>query len=270
VIGLCNIREDLHNILSCCSDEQFEKLNVGDKFPKLNGVFIDWVDTPNRRKPIKEYAFQAAVVSHYSKKNTPMVIFDRYMSITDKEEKWLKKFNTHLLEPALDYRTGFEYMPYWLDVEHCEQRLMESHVERDIDVGFKGSRASSSFEKYYIEFMRKYPDRVVFYKDDFDWERTKMTVAVDSDTNYSIGHLNYHTVNALAHGCLVIIPEEHKYCGSLFNRNVIDRIEWIDYLIDLSEDAREGAVLDVYNNIRTTFPEFDISNVAERIVRKMK
>lgn len=275
MIGLCNVTDDIYSILSYRSDDQYVKLNVSNEFPKkLNGVFIDWMNTPDRKNPNDKSAFQAAIISYYSKKKVPIAIFDRYMCITEKEQEWLSKFNnTYLFEPALNNRKEFDYMPHWININYSQDDMMNNRRKRKIDIGYKSNRKIDAFEKYYIEFMRKFTDKIVIYKNDFDWKDVKFTIAIDTDYNYNIGYLNSDVIDALSNGCMVLLPIEHKYYGNLFYPNVVNGINGISFIVHnlgMYIDGRDGAVLDIYEKMKNNYSEFDIVNTVERIVRRMK
>jgi len=264
MIGIYNIQQDLEEVIS-------KRLDVGvlttdiHNLPDLNGLIIDW-QMRIGKKPPKEFAYQAALISNYTKKkNTPIIIYDRHMCIKEDEYKWLSRFDIHLFEPALNNRKHFVYLPHWMDIS--EEKLLEHDNEnRDIDLGFIGDRHNKSFEKYYIEYMKKFTTYNVIYNDsDLKWENVKCMVAIDSENNYDIGYLNNHTFNALSRGCMVILPKEHKYFGNMFPW-VTDNINDINYCIEtFSNDIRMGAVLDIYNNIKDNFPEFTIEYTADKM-----
>lgn len=260
MIGLFNVDKGLAKFLVADTVELSDK---DSEFIKLDGLFIDWVGTQNPKKPSKQFAHQAALVSYYTKKNIPIVIYDRFMCMSNKEYSWLKKFNVHFFEPALNNRRSmFQYLPHWIDTSKFDH-LLENKNRRNIDVGFKGNRRNESFEKYYVEYMRRFPGRVVRYKDVFDWYNVKYTVAIDSQHSYNIGYFSFNVIDALSKGCMVLLPVEHKYYGNLFYMNVINDIGWMDYHVMVnSDDIRMGAVEEVYNTIDDRFPEFKVEHAA--------
>ena len=106
-------------VISQHPDEIFlEKLNltygiIDEVNPNANGLFIDWVP----KVPVHEDAWikQASLLQAHIKSGIPIVIFDRKMSLTEKEVNWCKKFNVYLFEPFLNSgRSGFQYLPEWL------------------------------------------------------------------------------------------------------------------------------------------------------------
>jgi hypothetical protein len=261
MIGLYNlVDKDLYGSLSTLKTIQ---LKNNTKFPNLKGLFIDWIDTSNKKKPSKDYAYQAALISYYSKKNIPLVIFDRYMCITSKEYKWLRKFNTYLYEPALNYRRGFEYQPYWIYID--EERIFSfEDDEREYTLGHTG-QMYDSLEKYYKNFEGLYPDTTIQYNVD-DWKNVNYMIAIDSKKNYDIGHLNMNVINALQDGCMVLCPIEHKYYSNLFQGNTVEDIGSIMYwTYNYTQMMRVDAILGVYKTIEERYSEFTIKQTVENM-----
>jgi len=257
-IGLYNADKRLLKSLSA----KISIIELDTSFPKLKGLFIDWVDTINRKKPSKKFAHQAALISYYSKKNIPIMIYDRHMCITQKELKWLKKFYAHLFEPALNNRRDFEYLPYCIEMD--DNKLLDYEGGREYHLGHIGLQ-TDSFEKYYVGHREKFPDSNVHYKVE-DWEEIKYMVAIDSKHNYSIGYLNQNIIDALEHGCMVLCPIEHKYYSNMFYGNVVGDINFIDYWMNMNHDMRIASIMGVYENVKERYPEFTIEYWAKRII----
>lgn len=236
-------------------------------FPKVDGLIIDWVYTPNKKNPSKEFAHQAFLTNEYIKKGVKTVIFDKHMSITDSEYKWLSKFNTMFFEPALNNRRFFGYLPHWIGMDDNKLLdLEETTSDRKIDLGYIGPRNIDTFEKYYIEYMKKYNHRVVSYKDvDLDWKNVKCAIAIDS--NYNIGHMSSHVLDALSNGCMVLCPVEHKYFTSMFYGNVVEEVDSIEYWIKhMTHEMRFASVLSIYKIIEERFPEFTLKYAVDKVL----
>ena len=252
--------EDLYGSLSTLKTI---KLNSEVKFPELRGLFIDWINTPNKVKPSKEYAHQAALISYYSKKNIPIIIFDRYMCITSKEYKWLTKFNAYFYEPALNYRRGFEYQPHWMRLDDNEL-LSFDEDEREYVLGHIGPQ-TDSFEKYYNSYHKKFPDSNFDHRVE-SWKEIQYMVAIDSKKHYNIGYLNYDIINAMSNGCMVLYPIEHKYFTNIFESIIVKDVNDIMYWTHtLTQIMRIDFMMGVYRNIRERYPEFTIKNTIENM-----
>lgn len=274
MIGLLNADVDLIPNMKNIGERKMLNIDIGTGIPSnLKGLYIDWLKKPTKGKS-KGYVYQAAILDKYIKKKIPIVIFDRYMCITNKEYKWLNRYNVTLYEPAINNRIGFHYMPFPIDIDKYESRMLNEMEEekprpRSIDIGFKGNRKNDSFDKYIISYIKKQPDKNVLYNDEnLDWNDVKWTIAIDNDENYSIGHLDYNIVEAMKYGCDVIIPKEHKYYLGLFNNtdNSFNLIHY--YVANYTGKTRQHSIIARFDNMRELYPEFDMKNVAEIILSK--
>jgi len=259
-IGLYNADNGLYQSLSSFKTI---KLNSDTKFTALKGLFIDWIDTNNKNKPSKEYAYQAALISYYSKKNIPIVIYDRFMCISSKELKWLKRFNTHLYEPALNNRKDFIYQPHWMELD--DYKLLElENDEREYDLGHTG-QMSDSLDKYYKDCEKKYADIPILYNVD-SWRHVKSMIAIDSKRSYNIGYLNQSIIDALTNGCMILCPIEHKYYSNMFHGNIVEDIDSVHYWVKhMSGTMRIANSIGVYESIRARYPEFTIENTIKNM-----
>lgn len=269
MIGLLNADVDLVLMLKNTRRDTLD-INIGIGIPSnLKGLYIDWLQKPEKGKS-KEYVYQAAILDRYIKKKIPIVIFDRYMCITDGEYKWLSKYNVTLYEPALNNRVGFNYMPFPIDIDKYESQMLEIEepTPRSIDIGLKGDvTKSSSFNKYIVDYIKKQPDKNVVYNDEnLDWDDVKWTVAIDSSHNYQIGHLDHNIIESVKHGCSVIIPKEHKYYIGLFN-HIYTPLSFLHYFVaNYSDTMRLYDNIARLDNMRKIYPEFDMKNVADTIL----
>lgn len=253
------LRESLSSII--------EITNVHKSFPIIDGLFIDWESTNDRERPSKKFVHQAALVNHYAKKKIPIVIYDRNISINKVEYDWLIKFNVFLFEPALNNRSGFGYMPHWIKPFDLLDDSLDNISDRNIDIGYVGDRNTPSFEKYYIEYMKKYNKRNVVCNDSvIDWSKVRYTMAIDNQFSYKIGYINENIVNALNSGCMVLLPKENRYHQGMFYPYVVNNIEEIEYFVSMeNEYVRVSSLLCLYDNIEKNFPEFSLNYTIELI-----
>lgn len=283
MIGLYNVEKNMVQRLS--EPLSAYSFLIGDtKFPKLDGLIIDCVSKDN----YKSWVYQAALIEEYSKK-TKIVMFDRHFSITKKEFDWLKKFNVTFFEPAINYRKGFDYLPYWVDtlyVDWSSDCVRETHLAysyRDMEDRLK------SFEKYYKEYARLFPDKNVSYstfvlndikKKEYednnlnfykmiDFKNVSYSIMIDSKKNYEIGYLDENVFNIIKHGCVPILPKEHKYFHALFDGLIVSDVADIDYLTSMSGIC-SAFLEDIMDNLYTLYPEFLIKNVAEVLINCFK
>ena len=205
MIGVISFKENIVSKLG----ESLPVTNVYDLvdrgFPKLDGLFIDWIDQSIMPD---EYAMQAAVIEKYVRTKIPVVIFDGELAMTKREYDWLKKFKVFFFEPALQNRREFGYLPHWLDNIKTD---FEREEERPFALAYSTINLEDklrSFEKYYRKYALLFPDKKVLYQTEkldkvkhqqyerdnmvnqaiIDWEEVDFTILVDSKRNYEIGY----------------------------------------------------------------------------------
>jgi len=261
--------------------------NTEENFPEIDALYIDWLprNIPNMVSWGKEkLAIQAAVVDYYANQKKAIVLFDRYLDINEREYKYLNKFDTTFFEPAVKYRSGFEFLPPWT---YCydlvELPTFGGKEERSVDLGYIGTLKNrmKCFEKYYVEFASLYPKfnvnynsslpkpKIDEYKDarvtkkEFTYRDMKCFILIDTPRNYEIGYLNPDIFDIISMGCFPMLPVEHRFYHSVFE--VVKDIKYIPFNINGWIKVREVMLLDIYNRIKTIFPEMDIKNTVETI-----
>lgn len=261
-----------------------DKKEKGEDVPEVDALVIDWL--PRNVVNKDKLAVQATIVDFYanSKKKPTMVLYDKYLDITEREFKYLKKFNTHFFEPAVKYRDGFTFLPPWTEKRDLVT-LPEFGGDRYVDLGHIGTLKNrlGSFEKYYVNFSGLYPKynthymaslpkiKVEEYKDadctkeEFTYLNMKCFMLIDTPRNYEIGYLNPNVFQAMYRGCFPMLPEEHRYYHSVFT--VIRDIKDISYYIEAYNKVHELVLLDIYDNIMSVFPEMNIKNTVD-VLRK--
>lgn len=273
------IKEELENY------EEITLVKEGSEMPKLDGLFVDW--KPNNQE---SFIFQAAAVDHYVR-NIPVVIFDRFMSMTGKEYNWLKKFNTTLFEPAINHRREFEYLPEWVRIP--EDIEIEIPEELKYDISYFGYILDKvkMFEKYYESFASMYPKNKVGYfafdkgierRKEEQWRNSNLTamrkpeyfssrfhVIIDSVKNMEIGYLDSNNITSMMNGIVQILPREHKYFNCMFKPMVVDNISDLDYIVTMfgREDLRKLVIEDTLKSIKKYYPEFTVEYACDKIRR---
>jgi len=91
------------------------------------------------------------------------------------------------------------------------------------------------------------------------------TILIDSKRNYEIGHLNPWTFYIMENGCVPILPLEHRFFGNMFHKLTVENVEDVDWIIRGLAKVKWTLLEDIYNNIKTLYPEFLIDNVTEVI-----
>ena len=249
------------------------------ELPDVDAVLIDWI--PRYVTDKNKLANQAAIVDYYASSKKPVVLYDKYLDITEREFKYLKKFNVYFFEPAVNNRDGFIFLPPWTE----ELKLMDLPWDgkKEIDLGHIGTLKNrlKSFESYYVDLAEQFPKYTVHYtaslpkhkideyknagvsRKEFSWNDIKCFVLIDTPNNYEIGYLNPDVFDAMYMGCFPLLPKEHRYYHSVFPP-VKDIIQ-VSLEIDCYNGVGTTTLLDIYENISKTFPEMLISNTVDTI-----
>jgi len=265
----------------------FKKLDIPVAFRNMKndditGLFIDWVP----KIPIYEDAWmaQASLLQKYIKSEIPIVIYDRTFSLTEKEVKWVKKFdNVHLFEPALySERAGFRYLPEWIsnfeitiDDEDRNYDVVYSHHNLEYNI--------HNFEKWFKDYARLFPDKKVAYSSfsdisEFKKEEYKndnlsflyqhhpiyhegnITVAIDTPKAYEMGYFNPMYFHAMNLGCLPLLPVDHKYFHAMFEGLVVKDIKEMDYYISSFSYIKDVCIEEIFDRIKTEWSEFTLDH----------
>lgn len=276
-IGIYNIDNDLRSELS--KSIEIYDLKDSSDFPKLDGLVIDWVNKEN-----DSFLAQAAIIEHYVRESIPVVIYDRFMCVTPKEHGWLKKFNVTFLEPALNNRIDFEYLPQWTNLTYKIEKTQ-------FDLGYIGkiNRRVKLFEKYYVQLISLWPDKTIkFESSDVidekkidEWNKSgiffdlgneynfKFSVLIDSPHNIDIGYLPNNLFEMMKHGVMVLCPVEQKYFQGMFPQLLVKKPSEVEYFIKSFDNLREVVIEEVYENIQSNYPEFTIEYACDIIKRKL-
>lgn len=276
MIGLLNIKDDLRRSLDVGPFVDLDKTAPND----LDGIYIDWVPKSNKNR----YLRQALVIEMYVKKKRPIVIFDRFFSLTYKEFLWLSKFNSFFFEPAVNFRRGFDYMPQWTDGKVGTW----DEDKKSIDMAYQNDNLNeciATLEKYYRNYSSLFPDKIVRYSGgintakkkqysdvsemehipELDWGDVKYTVLIGSKTEYRVGYLRDDLFDIMKKGVLPLLPIEHRFFGSMFNGLVVKDVQDVDYYISLFGKVKTEVIEDIFDNMKKYNPEFDIKFTTERI-----
>ncbi len=284
MIGILSDRTD--DIFLDKLDLPFKTVDTFDPKNPLNvdGLFIDWVP----KTPAYEDAWmkQASLLQGNIKTGMPIVIFDRGISLTEKEVKWCRKFNTYLFEPALNSgRTGFDYLPEWTSA--LEINLDDE--DREYDLVYSSPNVEyylKEFERWFKEFSRLFPDKKVAFSSykkmsDFKigeykdenlvmgsyplFNEGNFTVAIDVDLSYQIGYLNPLYFFAMVSGCLPILPIDHKYFHGMFKNLIAKDIKELEYYVSLYWKVKNVIIEEIFDRVKTEWPEFTVDHAASVI-----
>jgi len=245
----------------------------------IDGLFIDWV----AKTPVNEDAWmkQASLLQKYIKE-VPIVIFDRYLSLSPKEVEWVKKFNVKLFEPALySGRYGFEYLPEW--ISNFEIAIGDEDREYDVVYSYHNIEYQlKEFENWFRDYARLFPDKKVAYstfkitdfkKEDYKengltflehhhpiFNEGKFTVAIDQIQSYQMGYLSPLVFFSMNLGCLPLLPEKHKYFQGMFKGLIVSDLKEMDYYVSLYGRVKDVLIEEIFDRIKTEWSEFTVEH----------
>lgn len=256
--------------------------DINDISSDLSGLFIDWV--PKLTGYEDAWMKQASLLQLYIKSNIPIVIFDRYFYLNEKETNWVKKFNVKLFEPALNSgRTGFGYLPEWIESFDIDT---EYNDKREYDLIYSGIDYNVfEFEKWIVEYSSLFPDKRIGYsignlssefkKEEYKkknlieikngYREGKTTLAIDSDESYRIGYFDKRYFEAMNNGCLPFLPIQHKYFHGLFNGLIVEDIKELDLHISMYAKLKDVLIEEIFKRVKSDWNEFTIDHATDII-----
>jgi len=220
-------------------------------------IFIDWLDEGKINTDPALLVQQAEILESAVKQNLITLIFDRNLSLKEKEINWLSKFNNVvLLEPALNYRQNFVYLPFGVN------------IPKDFDLFEKGHRDdlyySSEFndetKKFYEDFTGNNPEITLSE----NLEKSKYTVLVPSAFEASIGYLPDIQVY-LKHDVIPLLHYRSKYFVLMFRELTLYNQNDLKNLINIYPAIDWALMKSLYDRIDKFFPEMKIQNVVKKI-----
>jgi hypothetical protein len=293
MIGLLNTSGDLKDALA----SQFEICDFDiqvfepDSSPSLGGLFVDWLP---QEMDEKHFFRQAAILQDYVKKGIPVVLFDRYTTIDQKQYRWLSKFNVTFLEPRINFREGFEWQPQWASPLPKKFEVPNTG-KREIGIAYEGPLATQlkSFEKYYMTYATIFPDVEVVYhctdlnvwkgqsqidklkhfedhnlvKSEFDFSFVDVAVLIGSYKDYNSGYLPNNLFTMLNKGCIPLLPIEHRFFATMFDQLIIRNERDLDYAFRSFPKVKQVIIEEIYDNIFKRFPEFQLHYMVEKLKR---
>lgn len=258
----------------------------------IDAVYIEYI--PYNSNNPQPFVLQTETFKFYLKKKIPVVVFDKYLAIKPDEARWLKKQNVKLLEPAINYRPDFRYLPQFCPKIHSIDTLKLNKVEpRAVTIGFKGIIFDklNSFEKYLVEFGKNYPSFSTKYSDssNISKEKTeeytnlnvildknlkysdiKCTVLLGSVRDYTIGYLNPDLFTILENNVIILLPEEHRYYHALFSDTVIKELNDMVFVAQTYDFVYLGYIANVYHRIDKLYPEFKLEHTVDFIKKEIE
>jgi hypothetical protein len=268
MIGTYNINEKLFNGLS-----KILPISKMENTVKADGIILQWIPLSKDEKSIK----QIQLIQNNIKK-IPILIIDKDMIIEPKEYNWMKKFNVKLYEPAVKNRDCFGFLPDFIDfseINYSEDKKYEIAYENDV--------ITDSFEKYYCLLSSKHNVKVackihnitkekkevykklnIDFNSDFDWKDVSTTIVIGNEKDYRIGNLNVDLFSKIQYGCLPLIPEEHRFFGSVME-TLIKNYNDIFFYMGYNKGIKKLLLDDIFNRFKKYYPEFTLEYQCEEI-----
>jgi len=276
MLGILNVKQDIRECLQEHVDIAGLDLLEGVDFPEISGLFIDWVTNES-----SSFTKQATLIEHYAKTGVPTVLFDRFFGITHQEYTWLSKYNVSFLEPAVINRVGFDFFPQWTTPLKKDWD-MKAIEKPPITLAFHGTLKDklTSFEKYYVPYADMFPDeRVVVsthknelkwyppnikFENEIDWSYVAFSLIIGSREEYMKGVLPLDIFDIMKRGCMVLLPQEHRFFQLLHSPNISDERD-LDYYIKHPE-LRFVEIEEIFGNLENYYPEFTVKYCVDKLL----
>ena len=265
-LATCNVSDELRTELSLEKNYGWVSQTDGDI------LFVDWL--PTSFDVPGELLKQVKMIERFVKDKKPIILFDRFLSLSFKEQKFLKKTKVFFLEPALNYRRDFSYQPCWIEVpaSHLAMDISPFDKKKKIDIAFLGNPKGKldSIEKC-IHSIQEYNDHLTIgfkhldmegVETDFEMEDCKTTVMMYSEKEERIGYLDPNLANYLKAAVIPLGTQKYfsllnpEYTRTNANSNV-----------NSYSNYGYGTVWGIYERIHNWYPEMRIQNTAQNIAQ---
>ena len=199
-------------------------------------------------------------------------------------------------------RKGFNYLPEW--IHNFEVRIDDEDREYDLAYSSHNIEYYvKEFEKWFKDYARLFPNKKVSFSSfeisDFKLEEYKnnkqvckkynlnleyknnnlinlqynqsifdsaaFTAAIDTKKSYEIGYFNPVNFLAMNRGCLPLLPFEHKYFHGMFNGLIMKDLKEMDYYVSLYGRVKDIIIQEIFDRIKTDWPEFTVDYAASVI-----
>ena len=270
----------MSNIFINVNDSSFlEMFSARTEGIKQTFAFIDWVPSS---LSTERFVSQIQAIKECQDKQTPTVIFDRYSSMTVDETVFLlKQTNTILLEPVINPRPGFRFMPYWIHFK--EHRFSDFQEDRKFQTGYKGNIFTNDLEAVMLSAVKdgfsvgldiklskeKYDIlKTVISINKFDYSQFVTMILTGTQDDYDrgsipdISHLMYN-------GTVPMLYHKHKWLHSIFRHFIIYDNKDIRWAIKLYKNCGCGFIEQMQKNILEYIPEMEANNFITSILEKI-
>jgi len=263
-------------------------LNVDNHFTSLANkmtdgkgdevLFVNW--KPASKKKSRDLDQEKIIKS--TPKDVRMVVFDRYRALTEGDVTYLLKRNAILLEPTLNPRPGFLFMPYW--ITRTDLPLDSWSNNRTFHTGYKGEGLSTEAEAILAKAVKNYNSlsvgisvdekiqssrysviRELMYVGDYKWNDFNTTILTGSEFDYHYGVLPDIT-NHLKYGVIPLLDHKHKWFHALFKEFILFDTYPISWYNKNFGSIYYGFIEQLYKNIEDYMPEMLIENFVNTII----
>jgi len=261
-------------------------IDIVDISQNPRGAFLCWINPSDK----DGFERQTKIVDYCVKNKKPLIIFDKYQEIPDDMVGYLVSNGAFLWEPAVRDRLFFSYQPVWGKIpKGITDTPLYDWTGATYDLANLSSPLQKipSIEKYYKAIKDIGRHTVVAAECgnraiDNEIERmgihvcgrgdiqTTATVLIGTKEQYKTGYLDPNFLTYLESGIIPFLPEEHRWYYSIFTDLVINSTSDMDYFLSSLSRINYGLTTDIYSRIREHLPEFDVSNVADRIHTYLK
>lgn len=248
---------------------------------KKDVYFFDWIP-PSKTK---ERDIQTKKLSELQL-DTPIILFDRYCSITNKEFKKLNERNSVLLEPAINHRNNFVFCPYWFDIKEPNldtfkndrtfstgylnqvyndgifHILLDTYMKSDINIGIQLKNGKS-----WKEFTSDRYKRIKLLTE-YNYKDFKTLLIYDRYTNIQKGVLP--DISMINDGVLPLLFHKHKWCHCLFKDYIISNESDLRWYYNMYDKISYGFIKDIQSNINEYLPGMIVDNFISNIINIYK
>lgn len=223
------------------------------------------------------------------KNDIPVIIFDRYCRLTDKQVISLTKRNVVLIEPVIDHRNGFIYHPYWLNLsmpsfDEFENKkyscvysgnLFENNILNNKLFGFITNFCNKTDDSYKINISAKLTspqisslEEIKSIDIDFNnvcYDKQKTTIITSNNKGY-IPDIR----DMLKHGTLPLLFNDSYFLYGMFYPFIIHTYNDLRYYINLYDSIGYGLVEDVIDNIKKSMPTMEMNVFVDNMISIFK
>ena len=209
--------------------------------------------------------------------NVPIIVFDRYCSISNDDFIWLDNRNSVLMEPAINHKNGFIFQPYWIDFN----KITFNHKERPYIIGYKHKSYVNddifdllikSSNDGYSTCIDAYIRNDVFkgIKNKIDIKPSRYNdfcylLISGSDDDIQRGVVP-DIRDMVYNGTVPLLWHTHYTMHGLFKHLIIERYSDLKYFCNIYDTIKNLYLHDIMDNIRMYMPEMIQENFIHTVL----